>query len=223
MIASCPRCKSAVKKVLGISVVPVGQATDDSEIEWACQSSLLAVITDPISCVNRPPGMPKRVDTQSYQTRAAPSRISSGQPLALHGSRAYVKFAGPMGWPSGRLRGSVIMAAQVNELDAASVEAMYQYCHDVDMALPGRLDHVVLFGSRARGDNHEQSDWDMAIFIDHFDDRETRTLAFLSVPYDFRGTCISPLGLSSDRSGVSPELLENIDNDGVTIWRRKAD
>ena len=34
-------------------------------------------------------------------------------------------------------------------------------------ALPGRVERIVLFGSRTRGDVHADSDWDFAVFLDH--------------------------------------------------------
>ena len=34
-------------------------------------------------------------------------------------------------------------------------------------ALPGRVERIVLFGSRARGAVHADSDWDFAVFLDH--------------------------------------------------------
>lgn len=45
-----------------------------------------------------------------------------------------------------------------------------------------RLERVVLFGSRARGDAQEDSDYDVAVFLRHMDDRmaEMNRLAYLS-------------------------------------------
>ena len=34
-------------------------------------------------------------------------------------------------------------------------------------AFPGRVERIVLFGSRARGEAHDESDWDFAVFLDH--------------------------------------------------------
>lgn len=49
----------------------------------------------------------------------------------------------------------------------------------LDAAYGDRVERVVLFGSRARGDHRPDSDHDVAVFLRGFDDfgRESRTLA----------------------------------------------
>ena len=39
----------------------------------------------------------------------------------------------------------------------------------------------------------------------------------LAVPYHLAGIMISPVGLPADRHDVSPDLLRNIDSDGVRL------
>jgi hypothetical protein len=93
-----------------------------------------------------------------------------------------------------------------------------RFCADVACAFRGRLRGAVLFGSRARGEAHDDSDWDLALFIDGFDrGRESRHLNFLAATYHLRGVRISPLGLPAGRQTVSPELLWNTDHDAVPL------
>lgn len=40
-----------------------------------------------------------------------------------------------------------------------------RFRQDVDKALGNRVERVVLFGSRARGDFNAESDWDIAVFL----------------------------------------------------------
>src|ERR1700689_559251 len=47
-----------------------------------------------------------------------------------------------------------------------------------------RLDRVVLFGSRARGDAHADSDYDVAVFLNDFDDRWTEVDRLVPVVTD---------------------------------------
>jgi predicted nucleotidyltransferase len=41
----------------------------------------------------------------------------------------------------------------------------------LDAIYGDRIERVVLFGSRARGDAHEDSDYDVAVFLKNFEDR----------------------------------------------------
>src|SRR6202012_5592978 len=52
----------------------------------------------------------------------------------------------------------------------------------LDEMYGSRLERVVLFGSRARGDAHAESDYDVAVFLRDMDDREAELyrLAVLS-------------------------------------------
>ena len=48
-------------------------------------------------------------------------------------------------------------------------------------AFGDHIERIVLFGSRARGDEHAESDWDLAVFFDHAPtEREQRSLADLT-------------------------------------------
>jgi predicted nucleotidyltransferase len=42
---------------------------------------------------------------------------------------------------------------------------------DAERLFPGRISHVILFGSRARGDARRDSDYDVAVFIKDLGER----------------------------------------------------
>lgn len=74
------------------------------------------------------------------------------------------------------------------------------------------IEKVILFGSRARGDNRERSDIDLAVsggkiaeFSLDIEDEVWTLLSFDVVNLD---------------SAVQPALLENIDRDGVVIYEK---
>lgn len=74
------------------------------------------------------------------------------------------------------------------------------------------LEKVILFGSRARGDNRERSDIDLAVsggniaeFSTSLDDEVWTLLCFDVVNLD---------------GAVQPALWENIDRDGVVIYEK---
>lgn len=96
--------------------------------------------------------------------------------------------------------------------------ALAAFRGDVEQIFPGRVREAVLFGSRARGDAEPGSDWDVALFIDDFDRAaESRPLNLLAARYHLRGLMVSPIGLPANRQDISPELLANIDRDGVRL------
>ena len=100
----------------------------------------------------------------------------------------------------------------------SSAELLQQFRTDAERLYPGRLGRAVLFGSRARGDAREDSDWDVALFIKDFDrGRESRPLNFLCARYRLHGLKIPAIGLPVDRHGVDIGLLKTIDYDGVPL------
>jgi uncharacterized protein len=47
-----------------------------------------------------------------------------------------------------------------------------RYCARVLAAFRGQVNRIVLFGSRVRGDPHEDSDWDFAVYLHHAPDKD---------------------------------------------------
>lgn len=76
-------------------------------------------------------------------------------------------------------------------------------------------DRVVLFGSRARGDNRERSDIDLAVFglEPILAGRFRLALEDLPTLLSFDLVCVD--------DGTSPTLLENIKREGVTLYDSK--
>jgi len=56
-----------------------------------------------------------------------------------------------------------------------------RFCERVLAAFGDHVERIVLFGSRARGDDYAESDWDFAVFFDHAPtEREQRVLSDLT-------------------------------------------
>jgi predicted nucleotidyltransferase len=55
--------------------------------------------------------------------------------------------------------------------DRTEADAIRRYRARVLAAFPGQVERIVLFGSRVRGDLHENSDWDFAVYLDHAPDK----------------------------------------------------
>lgn len=87
-------------------------------------------------------------------------------------------------------------------------------------ALPGRVTRVVLFGSRARGDAAEDSDYDVAVFIRDLESPYDVIDTLADIKYDkfLEGVFIHPLPLRDppDPRGRE-ELLGYISRDGIAV------
>ena len=96
--------------------------------------------------------------------------------------------------------------------------------------LAGRFDAVqlILFGSRARGDYHDESDADVAVILagQPSDFLDTK-LAMADLAFDVlldTGVLIQALPVwerewTNPEGYSNPELLENIVRDGIVLWR----
>jgi len=96
-----------------------------------------------------------------------------------------------------------------------------QFRAQVEQEFPGRVEQVVLFGSRARGDARRDSDYDLAVFIQDLEDRGSANdaLADLSFPYTISGFHIRALAFPANYLRVPQKgmLADNIARDGVAI------
>ncbi len=87
-------------------------------------------------------------------------------------------------------------------------------------ALPGQVERIVLFGSRARGDAHAESDWDFAVFLDHeptADDRKH----FSEIDWEIGGAygdLVQSHVFAGQKWLASDELACNIRDQGLIIY-----
>ena len=82
----------------------------------------------------------------------------------------------------------------------------------VDLAKKYDIDEVILFGSRARGDNKPRSDVDLAV-------RGGNTTCF-SLDVDEEIPTLLMFDVVNLDWAVQPEMLEKIARDGVVLYRR---
>jgi predicted nucleotidyltransferase len=105
-----------------------------------------------------------------------------------------------------------------SETDAAHTLVLQSFKCDLASAFPGRLRRVVLFGSRARGDHRNDSDWNIAIFLDDYDRlKDLPRFVEVAHPYLLEGIGIRPIGLSGDGKGSGTELLRALRTEGVPV------
>jgi predicted nucleotidyltransferase len=107
-------------------------------------------------------------------------------------------------------------------LPQAAACRLADYKRAVKTALPG-VEKLILFGSRARGQAHEDSDYDVAVVLRDLSDRRhvRRILSDLAYDHILDGFFIRPIPLPPDYldpQGRRPtELAEDIIRDGVEV------
>lgn len=116
----------------------------------------------------------------------------------------------------------VLAAPRLAGLSAEALEHLAAFKREVEAALPGQVARVTLFGSRARGDAEEDSDYDVAVFVrDGADDwRLAGRVSEIAYPHMLDGVYISPIVLPEDYLD-DPENLsalgEDIINQGIAL------
>ena len=101
-----------------------------------------------------------------------------------------------------------------------SAPALQRFRAAVDQTYGDRLERVILFGSRARGDHQPDSDYDIAVFIrdlGSFYDESGRLAGITTDILEDTGAVISatpfPAGAYRERSGFMHELRK----DGIDL------
>jgi predicted nucleotidyltransferase len=107
-------------------------------------------------------------------------------------------------------------------LPDAAASQLADYKRAVQHAIPG-VEKLILFGSRARGQAHEDSDYDVAVLVRDLSDRRRvrRILSDLAYDHILSGFFIRPIPLPPDylapRGRRPTELAEDIVRDGVEV------
>lgn len=65
-----------------------------------------------------------------------------------------------------RTEGGPAHDSRLRHLLPAERRAVSRFCEELDRALPGRIQRLILYGSKARGDAHPESDVDLLLVVD---------------------------------------------------------
>lgn len=86
-----------------------------------------------------------------------------------------------------------------------------------EAALPGRIERVMLYGSRARGEARPDSDWDVAIFLKGIPSSEDREL-LADIGFDLmmeHGQHLQTIAIDAARTPEGSYFLRNVLRDGL--------
>ncbi len=111
--------------------------------------------------------------------------------------------------------------ASVDGADQTGTERVFALYRELVLQRFGRdLDRVVLFGSRARGEAHEDSDWDVAVFLKRaITAADQRGVS--EIGHDVMcqtGAMIQSMALPAARWQADDEFIRSIRRDGVPIY-----
>jgi len=100
-----------------------------------------------------------------------------------------------------------------------SARRLRSFRRAVEHALPGRIDDVLLFGSRARGEAKRGSDYDVAVLVRDLSDRLAvrRAVSDAAYPHVVAGLPLRPLLLPAGYLASANELADDIRRDGVEV------
>ena len=105
-------------------------------------------------------------------------------------------------------------------MSPAADPVMLRFRSALDAAFGARIERVVLFGSRARGDHRPDSDYDVALFLREKADfgRESKILADIEIEIELdTGAVINALPLSEGSYRSRTIFMAELRRDGVDL------
>lgn len=114
-------------------------------------------------------------------------------------------------------------AEAMNNLDPREVNALKELVAGLRRRFPGVIRHVLLFGSKARGESDPESDIDLLIVVEDYNWTLEKEITRLTTETDYAfGVVVSDHVISKARfhqMGSRREpLYHSIERDGIDLW-----
>ncbi len=124
--------------------------------------------------------------------------------------------------------------AQLNLQEIPYITMLQQYRQALLDHFPNDIEQLILFGSQARGDSHEESDIDILVvvswneeylgngfYVAPYDDPRWQTIINLASDLSLEyGVLLSPKVMSQKRFERWSPLGNEIKKEGIEIWRK---
>ncbi|MCK4436821.1 nucleotidyltransferase domain-containing protein [bacterium] len=114
------------------------------------------------------------------------------------------------------------MMREGSRLSLKHKKALLEYQRSLVSRFPKRVERLILFGSRVRGDSSRDSDTDVLVVVDRDNRKMHREIVALSMDAIVKYMVdISPLVVEEREFREWSPLMEHVKSEGIELWSRK--
>ncbi|MBC7226005.1 MAG: HEPN domain-containing protein [Thermoflexales bacterium] len=110
---------------------------------------------------------------------------------------------------------------RLKHLRPAERRAVARFCRELERALPGRVQRLILYGSKARGDTHPESDVDLLVVVDSRTPEVTDTLLELTARPWREGVHLEVLEMTpadlAAQCALGTPFIRNVAEEGIPL------
>lgn len=110
---------------------------------------------------------------------------------------------------------------RLKHLRPAERRAVARFCQELEQALPGRVQRLILYGSKARGDTHSESDVDLLVVVDSRTREVTDTILDLAARPWEDGVYLEVLEMTpadlAAQCALGTPFIRNVAEEGIPL------
>lgn len=111
---------------------------------------------------------------------------------------------------------------RLKHLRPAERRAVARFCTELERALPGRVERLILYGSKARGDTHPESDVDLLVVVDSRTHEVEETIAdIVACLHREDGVYLEVMGLTpadlAAQCALGTPFIRNVAAEGIPL------